>query len=260
MLIDANAYTGHWPFRYRKLHSLQALRDKMTQYQVSKAVISNLDGVFYKNPQPANRELIHDIKNHKGEGVFLPFGIINPIYGGWKDDFQECQNKLGMKGIRLFPKYHGYDLDHPNCITIVKMARDAGLPVALSLRMVDSRPSSWIDIQKEWSLKDVIPLLRTVPDARYLILNVANSTSLDEKESAILQKSDVLMDTSGRALNRIPGLLKTYGAEKFAFGSHSPFLDYCTGLLRIESLRENEANDDDKELMRSGNIARFLNI
>jgi uncharacterized protein len=45
-----------------------------------------------------------------------------------------------------------------------------------------------------------------------------------------------------------------------AFGTHSPILDYLTGLLRIESLREDEADQKTKELLRSGNAKRFLRI
>jgi hypothetical protein len=46
----------------------------------------------------------------------------------------------------------------------------------------------------------------------------------------------------------------------FAFGIHSPILDYITGLLRIEALRENEADFNTKELLRSGNARRMLGV
>src|SRR5690606_12936418 len=135
-----------------------------------------------------------------------------------------------------------------------------GLPVALSLRMVDSRPSSWLDIEQEWSLKDVMPIIRAVPDAKYLVVNVANSTVLDEADSALLRKSEVVMDTSGRNIVNPAELLKTYGKEKFCFGTHAPLLDYFTGLLRIESLRPDEADAATKELLRSGNMKRLMGI
>ena len=48
--------------------------------------------------------------------------------------------------------------------------------------------------------------------------------------------------------------------EKFAFGTHSPILDYLTGLLRIESLRPSEADASVIELLRSGNAKRILGI
>lgn len=137
-----------------------------------------------------------------------------------------------MKGIRLHPQYHGYALTNPFLVELVQRARDQGLPVAFPLRMVDSRPSSWLDIEQEWTLKNLVPIVQQVPDAKYLVLNVAN----------------------------LGELLLTFGKTKFAFGSHSPILDYLTGLLRIEALSEQEADEKTKDLLRAGNITRFLNL
>ena len=37
-------------------------------------------------------------------------------------------------------------------------------------------------------------------------------------------------------------------------------LDYLTGLLRIEALSEQEADEKTKDLLQAGNITRFLNL
>lgn len=262
MLIDSNAYIGHWPFRYRRFHTCEALLDeRMEEFGVDISVISNMNGIFYKNTQKANEELYKEINSDKKfNDRFIPFAIINPIYNGWKDDFTICRQQYGMKGIRLYPKYHGYDLNNPHCIELVKMARDHGMPVAFTLRMVDSRPSSWHDIEEEWSLSDVLPIIKEVPDAKYMILNVANSTHLNKEETEILKKAEVVLDTSGRSTNNLVELIQTYGAEKFVFGTHSPILDYCTGLLRIESLYADEADQKAKEKMLSQNIMNHLEV
>src|SRR5690606_2732771 len=124
----------------------EALLGRMSDFDTDVSVVSNLNGVFYKNTQSANEELFDALRAKRSyANRFIPFAVINPIYNGWREDFSVSTGKMGMKGIRLYPKYHGYSLDNPFCIELVKMARDKGLPVALSLRMVDSRPSSWLD-------------------------------------------------------------------------------------------------------------------
>jgi hypothetical protein len=138
--------------------------------------------------------------------------------------------------------------------------RDRGLPIALSLRMVDQRQRSWMDITKEWSLKDIVPIIAEVPDAKFMILNVANGIGLSPADTAILQKADALLDTSGRATGNLADFLQRYGKEKFAFGTHAPILDYLTGMLRIEAMRDDEADNDTKELLRSENAKRFLDL
>lgn len=263
MLLDTNAYVGHWPFRQLVDNTCKTMLERMDRFGVDMTVISSLDGIFYKNTQPANRELYEVVQSGRNFGDrFLPFAVINPAYAGWKDDFEICTGKMGMKGVRLYPKYHGYTLTDPSLADLVKRARDRGVVVAFSLRMVDSRPSSWMDLEKEkeWTLKDIVPVIRAVPDAKYLILNVANSTHLNDAETRLFKKADIVMDTSGRSMNSLGAMLQQFGKHKFAFGTQSPLLDHLTGLLRIEALNETEASEATKELLRSGNAKRILQL
>ena len=276
MLLEINAYAGHWPFKQLKHNTCGLLLDRMNKFGVDVSVISNINGIFYKNTQSANEELYDELKSEsRFNDRFIPFAVINPIYAGWKDDFEISVSKLGMKGLRLYPKYHDYEMNDPSLIELVKMARDRGLPVAFDIRMVDSRQRSWLDIPvfegnaevkfdiitKEWQLRNIVPIVREVPDAKYLILNLANGVNLNDEDMALFKKADILFDTSGRAIrgdNTLSELMKRFGKEKFAHGSHSPFLDYLSGRLRVESLNEAEADEATKELLRSGNAKRVL--
>jgi uncharacterized protein len=261
MLLDINASVGHWPFQQHSYNTCSSLLERMKRFGVGLSVISNLNGIFYKNTQSANEELHEEISSDKRfRNRFIPFAVINPIYAGWKDDLDISMDKFGFKGIRLYPLYHDYELTDPACLEVVKAARDRKIPVAFTLRMVDSRPRSWMDIQKEWALKDVIPILKAIPDAMYMILNVANSTELDDEATALVKNAAVLLDTSGRAISNLGELLVKFGKDKLSFGTHSPILDYLTGQLRIESLRATEADEITKELLRSGNAKRMLGI
>ena len=260
MLLDINAYVGHWPFKQLQFNSCEKLLQRMNRFGVDVSVITNLHGIFYKNTQSANEEL-HDevISESRFRDRFVPFAVINPIYAGWKDDLETCV-RMGMKGVRLYPKYHDYELSDPLCIELVKHLRDLGLPVALTLRMVDSRQRSWMDIEKEWELKDIVPIVREVPDAKYIILNIANSTRLSEEDERLIKQSSILFDTSGRELSDLGGMLSRFGKHAFAFGTHSPILDYLTGLLRIEALRSDEADEETKKMLRSENAKSFLGL
>lgn len=268
MLIDINAYVGHWPFMQLKYNTCEALGRRMDKFGVDISVISNLNGIFYKNTQSANQELYDEIRSTKRyRNRLIPFAVINPIYAGWQRDMDTCIQQMGMKGIRLYPKYHDYEMTEPALIELVKRARDMNIPVAFNYKMVDSRQRSWMDIdyvaytpKPEWALKDILPIIRAVPDAKYMILNVTNSMHLEKEDAEIFKRARVLMDTSGRTLTDLGSLLKTQGKERFAFGTHSPILDYLTGMLRIESLREDEADETTKEILRSGNAKQFLGI
>lgn len=263
MLIDINAYVGHWPFRRLNHNTCAALIDRMDQFGVDLSVISNLHGVFYQNTQSANEELNEMLtENPQYRERLIPFAVINPIYAGWEHDLEVCSEEYGMKGVRLYPRYHNYELTNPSCLELVRRARDRGMPIALSLRMVDSRATSWMDLERgsEWSIGDILPLLQEVPDARYMVLNIVGNPYLDEEEAEYIRNADFLLDTAGRGLRRLGELLALYGEDKFAFGTHFPILDYVTGGLRVESLREDEADERTKELLRHGNAQRLLQL
>jgi len=273
MLLDINAYVGHWPFKQLQYNTCSNLLERMNNYGVDVSVISNLNGVFYKNTQSANEELFNEIDSDKRfKDRFIPFAVINPIYAGWREDLDICISKMGMKGLRLYPQYHDYEITDPSFVELVKLARDRGLPVAIDIRMVDSRQRSWMDIPvfdsnapvkkdiitKEWAVINIVPIVKEVPDAKYIIVNVANSIRLSDEDQEVIKKSDLLFDTSGRAVSNLPELIKRFGKEKFAFGSHAPILDYLSGRIRIESMSEDEADEATKELLRYGNAKRLI--
>ena len=241
MLLDINAYVGHWPFKQLQYNTCSKLLERMNKFGVDVSVISNLNGIFYKNTQSANEELYDEIKSDKRfKDRFIPFAVINPIYAGWRDDFKTCVEKMGMKGLRLFPQYHDYEITDPSLIELVKMARDRGLPVAFDIRMVDSRQRSWMDIPKfnpatdykvdvitkEWSLKNIVPIIKEVPDAKFIIVNLANSIDLDDEGMELIKKADILFDISGRAIrgdNTLSELLKKYGKRQICFWLTFPY-------------------------------------
>ena len=49
MLLDINAYVGHWPFKQLQHNTCSNLLDRMNRFGVDVSVISNLNGIFYKN-------------------------------------------------------------------------------------------------------------------------------------------------------------------------------------------------------------------
>lgn len=261
MLIDINAYTGHWPFKQLRDNHCEGLLGRMKEYGVDLSVVTNLNGIFYKNTQSANEELYEEVRSKRAyRDRFLPFAVINPVYAGWKADFLTCVKDFGMKGIRVFPNYHDYTIDDPALLDLVKMARDHDVAVALTMRVMDSRQRSWMDLAAEWAMKDYVPLVQAVPDAKYMMLNLSTGMTLSAEQETALKNANVLFDTSGRHITHFANVYRRFGKDKFAFGSHFPVFDYYTGLLRIESLRLDEAEEADRALFCSGNARRFLKV
>ena len=275
MRIDIHAYAGHWPFRKLPGNTCEALLQRMNRYGVDLSVVGNIHGIFYKNTQAANEELAEWVRPHGAR--LLPFAVINPSYAGWRYDLDASRKKLGMKGVRLYPQYHDYKPGDAVCIECVRAASDLGMPVAFSLRLIDDRQRSWLDIDKELSLEEIAAVAEAVPRARIIVLHAMISTrpfnrqaADDEKKqqqlAEVLRKSNVLFDTiyasgcgvTGPNAYDLRAAIERYGPDKFAFGTASPFREYVSPFLRIEVAKEADAAT--KEMMWSGNARRFLQL
>lgn len=269
MLLDINSYIGHWPYRQLRGNTLEAMLERMNRFGVDKAVVANINGIFYKDTHPSNKELDTAIRSNKAfQDRFIPFATLNPILPWWKYSLEVAQEEFGMQGIRLYPVYHEYEITDNRCIELVKAARDRGMPISIPLRMIDVRQRSWLDVDSELDLNHIASLVREVPDAQYIVLDTRNiqGRPTTEESVEILKNADILFDTvrgsgvpvkgySGISLN---DLLKTYGPEKIAFGTETPFIDYCTPFIRIAVFEE--ADEKTKELIWSGNARRMLKI
>jgi predicted TIM-barrel fold metal-dependent hydrolase len=259
MRIDLHAYIGHWPFRQLRRNTAEGLLGMMDQYGIDRAVVSNINGIFYKNPQSANEELAASVS--RSNGRLIPFAVIDPAYTGWEYDLETCHAKLGMKGIRLYPHYHDYQVADFRCIELVKAAGRLGMPVAFSLRLVDDRQRSWLDIDRRLSTAEIASVAEQVPACRFIVLN-AVVPARNDAVSRILEQTDILFDTvyaSGTHMSGeydLAAAVARYGPKKFAFGTAAPFREPVTAMLRIEASKETDAAT--KDLIWSGNTLRML--
>ena len=54
MIIDANTWIGHWPFRALPRTSATDLLRRMDRHGITKALVASLHGLLYKDPHEAN--------------------------------------------------------------------------------------------------------------------------------------------------------------------------------------------------------------
>ncbi|MDX1617520.1 MAG: hypothetical protein R3224_01960, partial [Balneolaceae bacterium] len=237
----------------------------MDEFGVDKAVVANINGIFYKDVDIANEELYQAIQSDSAfQKRFIPFAVMNPVLPWWERSIEEARKKYGMKGIRLYPRYHEYGLTEERCIELVKAARDLDLPVAIPQRMVDTRQRSWLDVNREVDYSDLAALVSEVPDAKYMMLDTRHYA--DEEDVQVLKKADILFDSTRASGVPIAGLngtslsylRDTFGADKIAFGTGTPFIDYCTPFIRAGTWEE--ADPKTMDMLWSGNVRRMLGI
>lgn len=252
MIIDFNAYVGHWPFRRLPARSAAEVLDLMDEAGVDVAAVSSLNSALYADPQEGNLELLDDVKKYGGR--FVPLAVLNPRYPGWDDDLEECVDS-GFKGIRLYPQYHNYLLSDDDCTKLSTRATELNLSVSIPVRLRDGRGRNWMDSARDVATLEVERLAAKLPNLKIVLLE-----SSDVVDTALVEYGNIFFETS-RMTSIIGGgiedLIQSVGASRLVFGSGMPLKYISPALLKIKLLKESE---DIKERILWRNSSDLLRL
>jgi predicted TIM-barrel fold metal-dependent hydrolase len=220
-------------------------------------VISSASAITYRNSQAGNEELDVEARHHRDR--LIPFGVINPAYAGWADDLKACQETYGMRGLRLYPKWHNYALSDRCCQDLVHAATERKMIVSIPIRVEDPRERSWLVDIPDLPLNDVVGLVRSFPGARFLLLSGIGfrNTPLGRKDGGLPANYRIEISRLTAMLDDEMGhLITELGAERVIFGTGMPFNYPDPALLKLEVLA---AGADEKEKILWRNAATWLN-
>jgi hypothetical protein len=124
-VIDVNVHLSRWPFRRLPDDEPAALVQGLRVAGVTQAWAGTFEALLHRNLADANACLADDCARH-GEGLLLPFGSVNPANPDWREDLRRCVEDHRMRGLRLYPNYHGYKLDTPEFATLLDLVSERG--------------------------------------------------------------------------------------------------------------------------------------
>jgi predicted TIM-barrel fold metal-dependent hydrolase len=258
MIIDVNAYLGHFAFRRLRHNTAAAMLALMDSRKIDKAVVSSASAITYRNAQAGNEELAEEVRGH-GDRL-IPYAVINPFYAGWQDDLQICHEQFGMAGLRLYPKWHNYQLSSPCCRELVDAATERGMVISIPIRVEDNRQRSWLLNVPDVPLEEIVELVRAHPKARFILLNGIGYTGspLGRKDNGLPSNYAVELSRLSAVLaNELGQLITNLGAERLIFGTGMPFNYPDPALVKLEVL---DAGEADKEKIRSQNAMTWLRL
>ncbi len=256
MIIDVNAYLGHWPFRRLRHNDAEGLLALMDRAEIERAWVSSASAIFYKNAQAGNEELAEQVSGR--EDRLVPFAVINPAYVDWEHDLQVCVEQLGARGLRLYPHYHDYALSDPCCNELIAAAAEKDLVVSIPLRQIDQRQRHWLLEIPDVALPELEALVERHPDARFVFVNGAGFTG-----SRLGQPDSDLPDNYALGISRmratmgneVGALVENLGADRVVLGTGMPLKYPEPALLKVEVL---DAPEEAKQAILGGNAERML--
>jgi len=256
MLIDVNAYLGHFAFRQLRHNTATGLLELMDSKGIDKAVVSSASAITYRNTQAGNEEVHAEVAPHRGR--LIPFGVINPSYAGWQDDVRICHEDFGMSGLRLYPTWHNYSLSDRCCLDLVGAATERGMVLSIPIRAEDARQRSWLADVPDVPLDEIATLVTACPQAQFVLVNGIGfiRSPLGQGDSGLPPNYYIEISRLSAVLaGEIGQLIASLGAERVVFGTGMPFKYPDPALVKLEVL---DATEEQKERIRWQNAAGLL--
>jgi predicted TIM-barrel fold metal-dependent hydrolase len=261
-IIDTNVHLFQWPFRRLKYAETKPLLAKLRKHRIAQAWAGSFEAVLHKNLDGANARLTEECKKN-GEGMLVPFGSVCPVWPDWEEDLRRCHEVYKMPGVRLYPSYHNYKLDHPEFAKFLASATQRGLIVQIAIELEDPRVHHPIITAPPTPAAPLLDVTKQVPDARVELLNC--KTVVQGRGSAsLVSETKIAFDISnlegtggiGRLLEGKHWSTQTqYPVTRLVFGSHAPFAPCEGALLR---LFESPLERDQLVALMQGNAQRLM--
>lgn len=193
---------------------------------------------------PDNAALAEAIR---GNPRLIGFAVVNPYGpGGGVPELDRAVHEWGMKGLKLMPLRHGYEVDGSVPRRVMARASQLRLPVSIH---------SGAQFCLPWQIAD---LAREFPEVPVIMDHMGFRYYVDGAINVARQVANIYLET---ALVSIPGYVRMavdqVGADRVIYGS-----DYPTGhpAAMLAIIKAAKLNERDEALVMGGNLARLLDL
>lgn len=252
-MIDVNVNLSRWPFRRLPCDETSRLVEKLRSNGVTEAWAGSFDGLLHQDVAGVNSRLAAEC--WASGGLLRPVGTIHPLLPDWEEDVRRCAEVHGMHAIRLNPNYHGYRLSESVCDALFDQADKYKLIVQVAFKMEDVRTHHPLMKVPTVDVAPLEALVRRHTQTRLVILN-GSGTVTPAAAANLATLGQVYFDIShAEQVGALEQLVKVVPYERLLFGSHFPFFQLESALLKF---RESELGDAVTSAIQSGNAKRLL--
>src|SRR6266704_4891427 len=178
-IIDTNVNLFNWPFRALKYRDTKALVAKLKKHRVIEAWAGSFEALLSKDMSGVNTRLTDECRTH-GPGFLIPFGSVNLAWPDWQEDVRRCHEVHKMPGLRTYPGYQPFDLDHPAMENLVKMTADRGLILQVVFGMEDPRVHHPTINVGPVTFAPLLQAVQSAPNAKVELLHFSGSGQSDD--------------------------------------------------------------------------------
>ncbi len=251
-MIDTNVTLFQWPFRRLRSDDPAALADKLAAAGVQRAWAGSFEALLHRDIAGVNARLAEACRRHP---IFVPFGVVNPTLPDWEEDLRRCREVHGLRGLRLYPNYHGYTLADPVAARLLRLAAEQRLLVQIAVIMEDERTLHPLLRVPPVDVTPLPPLLREISGLRIMLVNAFRTVRLEEAKR-LSAAGDISFEISMlEGAGGVGSLLAQVPIERLLFGSHAPLFYFESAVLKLQ---EAALTAEQRKIITETNAQRLL--
>lgn len=239
----------------RKTGLMQSMKEAGVDYSLLLPVATSPRQVDPINEEAAETNASAD------ETGLLSFGGIHPDTSDYKDVLRRIKT-LGLKGIKIHPDYQQVFFNDIRCKRIVSEATEHGLYI-----MVHAGVDIGLPDPVHCCPDHVIEVVKETGSDKLILAHMGGWRLWDEVKEKLSDQPvyldtafslDCMPDVEGMLTKeRFVDMVRSFGAERIAFGTDSP---WCAQKECVEWIRETTLTEQEKEQIFSGTIRTILGI
>ena len=248
MIIDVNAFTGHWP-SHPITGDLNSVRASLKEYSVDRICVSPLEAAWCRNPHRFNEAL------YRTAGTFpdvFPVPVLDPTVATWKKELERATREIRVKLIRLLPAYSPYALEDADELLEALVAEN--LAVVIQTRLEDPRRQHQLAQVPDVPAAQIADTAERHPELT-VIIGGARTGEIRGLKDRLIASPNLYADVSQcDGLDAIKVLVEDGLTEKLLFGSHAPMFIPYSALSRVVT----DLSDEDAAAILGDNAERII--
>jgi len=258
MIIDAHTHIGvpfsgpaatYFGIKQGAIFTAEDLIRNMDRFNVDMSVTFPLVSPAYylEGWMPINRYVADAQKKYPDR--IIGFCWLNPKEGRKAiDDLETCVNKLGLRGVKLGPRYDGYFANDPAFDPFYKRVSELGVPI-----IYHSGPSGVNSAVSICNVADKFPDLTIIVGHLSVWWEELTVTSW-----LMAKYKNVYGETSGSlSAISIQRAVEALGADHVLYGTDAPYIEVEIEKKRVELA---DITAEQRKLVFGENTARILKV
>ena len=249
MIVDIHGYFGTWPFWPIKTRTGDDLIRLMDRHGIDKVGVCSLRAIF-DDWERGNEEML-DLTRERGDRL-IGFATVAPVFGEAAVDRLPRYREQGVRGVRLFPYYHGYALaEDPMLDRILEKASHLRMPVVIPKRLTMNWMLPALDIEP------IAAIAARFPDLKIIVGGV-NYRGARQAVGMMRTHGNLMIETSClQYMGSVEMLVSEVGTQRILFGTGLPLQYPACGLAKVTNA---EISKQDRDRVLGGNAMDLLGL